>query len=767
MFQQDHVFAPARDQLSRSLREARRTGFLRLPARQLESLPEQVYSLADYLEKDEKPWECIDLCKIDVSHNNITQIREDIGTLETLSHFKMSQNALKGLPKGFFKLLQLVDVDLSHNQFSACFPGEVGDLRNLRELNLSHNNLTALPESIGNLTFLENLSIDNNRLRTLPDSIGKCSRLHALSVQSNQLSCLPKSLKHLSAITALHLCKNQLVNIEHDTFLKFHRLVVLDVRQNRLIEMPNLPSTTGVKQVLDRVFFGYNRLSEIPESAFVSRDSITVLDLRDNQLEALPTAIATLYRMKSLDLSNNALTDLPHALGYIKQLTHLLLDGNPMRAIRRSVIVSGCQALKKHLRTRGGPPSQVPEEFLESEEIGEDWHRGTDNGDIVEDTSATDLAEETNYLYRESACTFKMDLRDRRLTNLPLKHEWSTFPTFCSTLQTLNLSTNQLTVLGAIFGELKALVTLVVEENVLQEIHSNVIALPKLKVLRLRKNQLASTALKKMFRDKELQSSFSPLEEVDVSNNLLDRFPYEFEAFGKSLETLILSYNQLQTLANCPSNFSWAMFSRLGVLSLADNQLQSLGRVFELPCLASFSIENNNVTRVPSELGLCPHLHALYLNGNPQKTIRSGIIAKGSHAVLEHLRKKLPHDTIREQQSLATQQAQNTISSDKTRQNQQRMGTGPAASQQIDPVEQKRGNNQQCGPSSDPSITKNTRGDNNAASECLQYIQAEINKLEEQLENYAISAPKQYALRKQLAMLRSKKLRKERSMKSS
>lgn len=99
MFQQDHVFAPARDQLSRSLREARRTGFLRLPARQLESLPEQVYSLADYLEKDEKPWECIDLCKIDVSHNNITQIREEISTLETSNDFKMSQNALKGLPK--------------------------------------------------------------------------------------------------------------------------------------------------------------------------------------------------------------------------------------------------------------------------------------------------------------------------------------------------------------------------------------------------------------------------------------------------------------------------------------------------------------------------------------------------------------------------------------------------------------------------------------------------------------------------------------------
>nr|CCA24588.1 conserved hypothetical protein [Albugo laibachii Nc14] len=760
MFRQDHVAVPAKDQLSRSLREARHSGFLRLPARQLESLPKQVYSLADFLEKDEKPWECIDLFKIDVSHNKITAIKDEIGNIITLSHFKMSQNALLGLPKGFFKLTQLVDLDLSHNQFSNCFPAEVGKLRNLRDLNLSHNNLTALPESIGNLSFLESLSIDNNRLSALPEAVGKCTRLHALSVQSNQLSCLPKSLRDLSALTSLHLCKNQLVSIERDAFLAFHRLIVLDLRQNRLVEMPYLPSTKNSNQVLDRVFLGYNRLTEIPESTFVTRDSITLLDLRDNQLEALPTAIATLYKLKSLDLSNNALTDLPHSLGYIKQLTRLHLDGNPMRAIRRAVIVAGCQTLKKHLRTREGPPPQVPEEYLECEEFDDNWHCVKDNKDSIGDTSTTELADETHYLYRESACTFKMDLRDKNLTRFPLEHEWSTFTTFCSTLQTLNLSNNQLTTLDSIFGELKALVTLIVEENVLQEIHPFVVSLPRLKNLLLRKNQLTSTALQKLLRNKENGSIVSPLEEIDVSNNMLDRFPYGFGAFGISLETLILSYNHLQTLADCPLEFSWAMLPRLGVLSLTDNKLNDLGKVFELPGLASFSFENNNVTHVPCELGLCPHLHALYLNGNPQKTIRSGIIAKGSHAVLEHLRNKLPQEPSRGKRSLATTQlAQAVINIGKT------PNSGLALPQQADPADHERGSNQQSGATAEPSRKEITQGDNNAASECLQHIRAEINKLEEQLENHAISAPKQYALRKQLAMLRSKKLRKERSMK--
>jgi hypothetical protein len=51
MRRQDVVLVPARDQLTRSLREARRTGFLSLPAKNLTEFPPQVYHLDEHMEK--------------------------------------------------------------------------------------------------------------------------------------------------------------------------------------------------------------------------------------------------------------------------------------------------------------------------------------------------------------------------------------------------------------------------------------------------------------------------------------------------------------------------------------------------------------------------------------------------------------------------------------------------------------------------------------------------------------------------------------------
>lgn len=49
--QPDVVVAPARDQRARALREARRSGFLSLPARSLSEFPPEAYHLEEHMEK--------------------------------------------------------------------------------------------------------------------------------------------------------------------------------------------------------------------------------------------------------------------------------------------------------------------------------------------------------------------------------------------------------------------------------------------------------------------------------------------------------------------------------------------------------------------------------------------------------------------------------------------------------------------------------------------------------------------------------------------
>ena len=52
-----------------------------------------------------------------------------------------------------------------------------GDLTNLTDLYLAHNDLTQLPDTIGNLTNLTELDLRWNQLTQLPDTIGNLTNL--------------------------------------------------------------------------------------------------------------------------------------------------------------------------------------------------------------------------------------------------------------------------------------------------------------------------------------------------------------------------------------------------------------------------------------------------------------------------------------------------------------------------------------------------------------------------------------------------------------
>ena len=106
------------------------------------------------------------------------------------------------------------------------------------------------------------------------------------------------------------------------------------------------------------VFLGYNKLTSISNESIEGVASCCcVLDVRDNQLTDLPTLVCQMVELKTLDVTNNTLSDLPAGLGYLPKLNRLLLEGNPFRRIRRSIISSGHEALKKFLRTRGAAPN--------------------------------------------------------------------------------------------------------------------------------------------------------------------------------------------------------------------------------------------------------------------------------------------------------------------------------------------------------------------------------------------------------------------------
>ncbi|HEY0603880.1 MAG TPA: COR domain-containing protein, partial [Herpetosiphonaceae bacterium] len=83
--------------------------------------------------------------------------------------------------------------DLSHNQLTG-IPEAVGRLAQLQELDLSHNQLTGIPEAVGRLAQLQRLDLDNNQLLGLPLPLQELSSLEQLYLHENEQLGLPKEI---------------------------------------------------------------------------------------------------------------------------------------------------------------------------------------------------------------------------------------------------------------------------------------------------------------------------------------------------------------------------------------------------------------------------------------------------------------------------------------------------------------------------------------------------------------------------------------------
>jgi hypothetical protein len=77
-------------------------------------------------------------------------------------------------------------------------------------LELSMNNLAALPPGIGRLSRLEVLDLSDNRLAELPRHVSGLASLRTLGLRSNSLRAVPCELGALAALSSLDLSMNHL-----------------------------------------------------------------------------------------------------------------------------------------------------------------------------------------------------------------------------------------------------------------------------------------------------------------------------------------------------------------------------------------------------------------------------------------------------------------------------------------------------------------------------------------------------------------------------
>ncbi|GAU42403.1 hypothetical protein TSUD_324580 [Trifolium subterraneum] len=82
-----------------------------------------------------------------------------------------------------------VSIDFSRNKFEGEIPNGIGELHELKGLNLSHNRLVGhIPQSMGNLTNLESLDLSSNMLTgVIPAELTNLGFLEVFNLSNNHL----------------------------------------------------------------------------------------------------------------------------------------------------------------------------------------------------------------------------------------------------------------------------------------------------------------------------------------------------------------------------------------------------------------------------------------------------------------------------------------------------------------------------------------------------------------------------------------------------
>lgn len=575
---------------------ARKSGQLNLTGRGMIDVPDQVWNINNLTEEERRGlslsldqcdgdrwWDQAELTKLYLSANKLSSLSADIGKLQALTILELNDNALTSLPDTIGSLRQLTKLNISRNKLQQ-LPDSFYQLKELRQLIAHHNDIAELSDDIGNLSLLELVDLSHNKLTSLPAMIGFLSRATNVNLSYNSLTELPPEIGSMNALQILDVSANRLRSLPEPIGSLCH-LEQLFAQQNELTSLPTYSGCARLKEL----HVGNNAIEEFPIEVIETLLGLKTLDLKSNKLSTLSADITMIQGLERLDLTNNNLASLPYELGTLVHLKGLGVEGNPLRAIRRDIVKRGTVHLLKWLQDRLG---ESPEGAA---------HKRLSGGASLNDGS--DLIESIEKFALKT--THALELSKRSLHDVP--EEIFKMAAECDA-NTIDLSKNALeTVPKGLEAACPAMTELNLSFNKLTALPRFLCLATRLTFLDLRNNQLSDLPGE--------MSVLSNIREVNLSFNRFSRIP-EVVTGWESLEILFASDNKIEEL--------------------------DMTRLQKLKQIAVLDLRNNSILQVPPELGNMRQLRNLQLEGNPFRNPRPAILSKGTQALLEFLRDRIP-----------------------------------------------------------------------------------------------------------------------------
>ncbi|XP_004633138.1 leucine-rich repeat and calponin homology domain-containing protein 1 isoform X2 [Octodon degus] len=217
--------------LERALEEAANSGGLNLSARKLKEFPRNAAPGHDLS----------DTVQADLSKNRLVEVPIELCHFVSLEILNLYHNCIRVIPEAIINLQMLTYLNLSRNQLSA-LPACLCGLP-LKVLIASNNKLGSLPEEIGQLKQLMELDVSCNEITVLPQQIGQLKSLRELNVRRNYLKVLPPELVDLPLVKFDFSC-NKVLAIPI-CFREMKKLQVLLLENNPLQSPPAQICTKG------------------------------------------------------------------------------------------------------------------------------------------------------------------------------------------------------------------------------------------------------------------------------------------------------------------------------------------------------------------------------------------------------------------------------------------------------------------------------------------------------------------------------------------
>jgi len=487
------------------------------------------------------------------------------------------------------------------------------DLEQIVALQLSKNNISELPPDLLKLNTLvlaynKMVNLNTNLMSTLKSYIN----LEVLDLSHNEISYIPDIFSELISLKKLNLFGNKISELD----LEDTQLISIDIGQNRFSELPKLPSTlvslNADHNFITSIDVGFNYLSKLclshnkitsisPLNGF---PSLFVLDIAHNKLKKIAKLHEMCPRLKQFDGSNNSFTKFP---SFPRTINEIHIQKNMISQINSSLVALKVLVYLDISRNKISNIPSLPPLIQTLILYGNEIKTITNSltPELLRVFAMNNEMEEIPMLSGNSVSEYYF--ASNRISAVDMK--W-----FCKAVTRIDLSRNSLKSIPDDLFQLPSLHFLFIQHNEIQLIPPT-ISESSLILLNISFNPISSieitlpASLEQFFMagcsaSKVPQSlqSIEELLEVDMSNNELTFFPLinsvrilnlssnklrQFPEISLSIESLDLSHNLIEEI---PQNFDYLY---LIDLDLSYNCIKQLPKPFMIDNFRSLKLQNN------------------------------------------------------------------------------------------------------------------------------------------------------------------------------